>query len=591
MNNIDLRGAPFYLNEKEIGWVEKTRGSMTIEEKIGQLFFLIGMNPKDLKDVVTTIQPGGMMYRTAGADKLIKAYKVLQENSHIPMLLAANLEAGGNGLIEEGTDFGPNLQVAATDNPEQAYRLGLICGREAQAVGANMAFAPVIDINYNFRNPITNTRSFGDDPQRVAAMGAAYVKGAHDGGISVTIKHFPGDGTDGRDQHLVTTPNSLSYRDWMETFGAAYKQSIQAGARGLMVGHIAFPAYIQEKYPEQAEKLAGMPATVNPILLQKLLREELGYNGLTMTDASLMTGFGQAGKRSDLVPLTIAAGCDMFLFTRQPKDDYNYMMAGYTQGIITDERLDEAITRILAIKASLGIYNKSPKELVPQSFNFDQREHKQWAKELADQSVTLVQDKQSILPLKPTEKKNIGVIVNGNEGGMETLLKNLPGFKGKLLRIAMALKNLGKKQLKPHEKLIAEFNKRGFNAFEYSFGDILSVMKEMNEPLDNWTSRFDAIIYVAKWNTMSNQTSLQLQYRAAGFDAPWWIHDIPTILVSLANPYHGYDLPMIETVVNAYHSNNAIIESVVEKLCGESEFKGISPVRLDFQEFTGKLPG
>lgn len=591
MKKIDLKGNPFYLEDTDIQWVEKTKKNMTIEEKIGQLFFLMGFttNKKELAKTVETIKPGGMMYRTTTVKKLNAVYEVLQGKSDIPMLLAANLEAGGNGLIDEGTNFGHQLLVAASDNVENAYRLGLISGREGASVGANMAFAPILDINYNFRNPITNIRSFGDHPDRVAKMGAAYVRGARDAGISVTIKHFPGDGTDGRDQHLVTTSNHLNVGDWMKSFGHAYKESIEIGALGLMVGHIAFPKYFEEKYPEHMA-LKAMPATLNPILLNQLLREELGYNGLTMTDASLMTGFGEKGRREDLVPQSIAAGCDMFLFTRSPQDDYQYMMAGYRKGIITDARLDEALTRILATKAALGLHQKTKAQLVPNAFHqVNVAEHQAWAKDLADEGITLVKDDQHILPLSPTKHKKIGVLYNGNGAGMAELFKNVKGLKGALMRTAMTAMSMGKRELKPYEKLIKELNNNGFEAFFYDFGDIFAVMKDTNRPLAEWSAQFDAIIYLAKWETMSNQTSLQLQYKAMGFDAPWFIHEVPTILVSLASPYHGYDLPMIPTVINAYSPTEPIYKAVVDKLMGRSVFKGISPVRLDFKEFSGSI--
>lgn len=591
MNKIDLKGNPFYLSHEDIKWVESTKDKMSIEEKIGQLFFLIGFTTKkkELEQVVSKIKPGGMMYRTTTAKKLSPVYDLLQKNSDVPMLLAANLEAGGNGLIEEGTHYGHQMLVAASDNVENAYRLGLIAGKEGASLGANMAFAPIIDINFNFRNPITNIRSFGDNPDRVAKMGAAYVEGAKDAGISVTIKHFPGDGTDGRDQHLVTTPNNLSYEDWIETFGKAYKTSIEAGARGLMVGHISLPSYFAEKYQEY-NHLKDMPATLNPILINKLLREELGYNGLTMTDASLMTGFGQKGKRKDLVPMSIAAGCDMFLFTRQPEDDYKFMMDGYKNGIITDERLDEALTRILAIKASLGLHKCTHEELVPDAFHkVNTDEHEKWAKELADEAVTLVKDDQNILPLNPKKHMKIGVLYNGNDGDMREIFKNIPGLKGVITRTMMSIMTMGKKDLKPYEKLVNKLKAKGFDAFYYDFGDIMSVFKDMNKPLEEWTNQFDVIIYLTKWETMSNQTSLQLQYKAMGFDAPWFINEVPTILVSLANPYHSYDLPMIKTVINGYSPTEHVYDAIIEKMMGISEFKGVSPVNLDFKEFEGVL--
>ncbi len=586
MIGMDLKGNPFFLDDEQIQWVDSTKNGMSTVEKIGQLFFLLGSTTeeKELKSLLQNIKPGGFMFRSTSIKRLSSAYKVLQKNSLIPLLLAANLETGGNGLVAEGTRFGSQMLCAATGNVENAYRMGLICGREGAAAGANMTFAPVVDINYNFRNPIVNVRSFGDNPETVAEMGAAYIKGAHEAGLCVTVKHFPGDGTDGRDQHLVTTYNLLGVNDWLDTFGKVYKACIEEGARGLMAGHIGFPAYFDETAADHPD-LRLIPASLNPVLLNRLLRKELGYNGLILSDSSRMTGFDAAGKRRDLVPGAIAAGCDMFLFTRQPEEDFGYMMEGYRNGVITDERLDDALTRILALKASLKLNNRSREALDPDKFwSLNLAEHRVWAKEAADQGITLVKDDLSILPLDPSKHRRIGVMYNGNRVPNDLLNKNIPGIKGFFSKILMALSLSRKESPQPYKELINRLHTRGFEAFYYSFEDILSVRAEMNKPLDKWKEQFDVIIFLAKWDVVSNQTSLRVQFKALGFDAPWFTAEVPTILVSLANPYHGYDLPMVKTVINAYSSAPEVYDAVVEKLTGESSFKGVSPVKFDFRE-------
>ncbi len=483
--------------------------------------------------------------------------------------------------------LGNPMLIGATNNEENAYQLGLICGKEGANVGCNMAFAPVIDINYNFRNPVTNVRSFGDNPQKVSKMSMNYVKGAQDANVCVTIKHFPGDGIDGRDQHLVTTVNPLSYQKWMKTYGEVYKESINFGARGLMVGHISLPKYMDKVKPNNP-KLRNIPATLNKDLIEGLLRTELKYNGLTMTDASLMTGFAQEGKqRKDIVPLSIAAGCDMLLFTRLPSEDYQFLMDGYKNGIITEQRLDDAITRILALKASLNLHKKSLNELVPKILDTKMLEnHKAISARIADESVTLVRDTQKLLPLSPKKHKKVGVIFNGNSGGMEELLKGIPGIKGFLINATLKLSSLlGKKKYTSIELFVKKLRANGFDAFEYDFGDILTVLNDMNKPLKDWTSKFDLIIYFTKWEQMSNQTSLQVKYKAMGFDAPWFVEEVPTMLINVANPYQGYDFPMIKTVINGYSPKEDVYDSIIEKIMGKSNFKGISPIRLDFEEF------
>jgi beta-N-acetylhexosaminidase len=176
---IDLSKKPYYLNDTQISFVKEKTKNMTLEEKVGQLFFVISQddNRVDLKDFIDKYKPGGMMFRPEAAEKIKREIELIQEVSDIPLFMAANLESGGNGLIAEGTWFGTPLQIAATDDPENAYLLGKVAGHEAAQVGANMAFAPIVDIDVNFRNPIMNTRTFGSSQKRVLEMSLAECEG------------------------------------------------------------------------------------------------------------------------------------------------------------------------------------------------------------------------------------------------------------------------------------------------------------------------------------------------------------------------------------------------------------------------------
>ena len=255
---IDLRASPFFLSEESITWVQGALSSMTPEEKIGQLFCITagGENPQTLGELVQRYQPGGFMFRSAPAAQVLAAYQAMDKASKIPLLLPANLEAGGNGIATEGTYFAKEMEIAATEDPEQAHRLGEICGCEAGALGCNWSFAPIIDIDYNWRNPITNVRTFGSDPDTVLAMARAYCQGIRDSGaqMAVCIKHFPGDGRDERDQHLLATVNDLPAPQWEETYGRVYKALIDEGAETVMVGHIYQPAMTRKINPSLQEK-------------------------------------------------------------------------------------------------------------------------------------------------------------------------------------------------------------------------------------------------------------------------------------------------------------------------------------------------
>ena len=314
---MDLKGKPFYLDDEAVAWVENTRNAMTEDEKIQQLFFpaLFYYDEAGISTILQKLRPAGVMFRPCSAEQAVTAAEILQRKSKIPMLIAANLEKGGSGIVSEGTLLGSPMEIAATaDYEENARRLGTLCAREGKAVGANWAFAPIIDIDSNYRNPITNTRTFGSDPDRVTACGKAFTEACQKLGVAVSIKHFPGDGQDDRDQHLVSSVNDMDCETWMDTYGKAYKASIDAGALTCMIGHIMQPAWQKRLNPALRDEEI-MPGSLSPELVgeEGLLRKVLGFNGLIATDATTMAGFTIPMPRRDAVPCAIASGADIFL--------------------------------------------------------------------------------------------------------------------------------------------------------------------------------------------------------------------------------------------------------------------------------------
>lgn len=553
---IDLKKKPFNLDDSDISWVKDTLNSMTLKEKIGQLFCPVGTtsNEEELKDFLKEYNPGGMMYRPSEGNEIRITHKTLQDNSKIPLLLAANLEAGGNGIAVNGTYYGKQMQVAATDDKELAYKLGIICGREGRAVGCNWAFAPIVDIDMNFRNPITNVRTFGSNPNRVLEMAKEYMRGINENGVIATIKHFPGDGVDERDQHLLSSVNSLSVDEWDKTFGKVYKGMIDEGAQCVMVGHILLPNYSKMLNPNLSDEEI-MPATLSKELLNGLLREKLGFNGLIVTDATPMIGFNVAERREIAVPKAIASGCDVFLFNKNIKEDFEFMINGVESGIVTEERINEAVTRILATKAALGLHKNKQlleeKELQILKCN----EHEEWAKECADKSVTLVKDTQNLLPISPKKYKRVRLYIIGEE--------NNGGFKD---GSSATFKIKGKLESEGFEVDIYDNKKLDFREiFEGGINEL--------------KSKYDLVIYVANVETASNQTTVRIDWiHLMAANAPWFVKDIPTMFISLSNPYHLLDVPMIKTFINAYSSSEYVVDAVIEKITGKSEFKGMNPV-------------
>lgn len=531
---MDLKRKPFYLDDTAIEWVNNTLNGLTEDEKIGQLFFPIGFSTeKEYLNHLRSLGIGGLFFRPGVAEEVQQTYEYMQRTSKVPLLTAANLEDGGNGSSLEGTAFGNQMAVAATNQTSDAYTLGKIASSEGKAVGVNFGFSPVVDLDLNFRNPITNVRTYGSDVERVIKNAKEYIQAFHDNGIMTSIKHFPGDGVDERDQHLLTSINSLSVDNWKKTFGKVYQELIDFGSKAVMVGHIAFPAYSGDE----------MPATLSPQLLQDLLRNELGFNGLTITDATPMVGFCSAMKRSEAVPYTIQAGCDMLLFNRVLEEDIQYMKDGLSKGILTKERLDEAVTRILATKASLGLH---------QTINHGTAKFEDFREEqldLADRSITLVKDTQNMLPLSVEKHKRVLLQLLGSFNSNERVL----------------------------EKVKAELEKRDFEITVYepetNFFDLGTVTSFSND--------YDAVLYVANIQNASNQTVTRVHWHTLfglGNNLPWFTKEVPTMLLSFGNPYHLYDLPTVDTVINAYCNYDHFIEMAIKKVTGESSFKGVSPV-------------
>ena len=531
---MDLKRKPFYLDDTAIEWVNNTLNELTEDEKIGQLFFPIGFSTeKEYLNHLRSLGIGGLFFRPGVAEEVQQTYEYMQRTSKVPLLTAANLEDGGNGSSIEGTAFGNQMAVAATNQTSDAYTLGKIASSEGKAVGVNFGFSPVVDLDLNFRNPITNVRTYGSDVERVIKNAKEYIQAFHDNGIMTSIKHFPGDGVDERDQHLLTSINSLSVDNWKKTFGKVYQELIDFGSKAVMVGHIAFPAYSGDE----------MPATLSPQLLQDLLRNELGFNGLTITDATPMVGFCSAMKRSEAIPYTIQAGCDMLLFNRVLEEDIQYMKDGLSKGILTKERLDEAVTRILATKASLGLH---------QTINHGTAKFEDFREEqldLADRSITLVKDTQNMLPLSVEKHKRVLLQLLGSFDSNERVL----------------------------EKVKAELEKRDFEITVYepetNFFDLGTVTSFSND--------YDAVLYVANIQNASNQTVTRVHWHTLfglGNNLPWFTKEVPTMLLSFGNPYHLYDLPMVDTVINAYCNYDHFIEMAIKKVTGESSFKGVSPV-------------
>ena len=557
---VDLTSQPYNLSAGQIQWVEDTLAGMSDEEKCGQLFtnlFWFGVdtfsgNALTHQQILDKYHIGGARWQGGKAKQCQELLNSLQSLSKIPLLVAANCDAGGNGACSDGTYIASGAQCEASGDLQVAFNAGYVSAREAGALGVNVNFDPCVDILFNWRNTIVNTRAYGTNADDVIRYTSAYIEGYRAGaaGNMVTcIKHFPGDGTEERDQHLVLGVNELSPEDWDASFGKVYQHHIDHGVEMFMAGHIALP-YYQKKLNPRLKDEDILPATLAEELITGLLKEQLGFNGMVITDASHMLGMTSAMRREDYVPAAIAAGCDMFLFFNDLEEDFNSMLNGYRQGVISAERMNDAVRRVLGLKAKLNLHKKKEAGTLLKSEQDLEvvgcTEHLAMRADAADKGITLVKNTLNQLPIRPETHKRIRLYyLQGEVGGIHAA---------------------GAKTL---ETFVVELEKRGF---EVTVNDGNSRVK--GRTLE-YRQNVDAAIVVADVVGYGAQNNYRIQWKTAmSNECPWYVWEVPTVMVSLNFTTHLHDATMVKCYINAYHNNEEIIRQVVDKIMGESEFKG-----------------
>ncbi len=564
---IDLSAKPFYLGKEQEEWVRSTLARMSEDDKIKQLFIDMATPVPEptIRELVAERKYGGLRYMNKDSKTLSALLNSYKSVSKIPLIIASNTEAGGNGACSDGTELGYETKIAATNDIKYASALGEVSAKEAKAVGCNTLFAPIVDIHRNWRNPIIATRTFGSDEKKVAEYSIAYMRAAQKHGVACVCKHFPGDGIDERDQHLANSVNSLSKKEWNKTFGYVYKSLIEAGVEGIMVGHIMLPAYQKER----DENGGCLPATLSGELLQGLLRKKLGFNGLIITDASHMVGMTGIMARREIIPRSIAAGCDMFLYYNEYTEDFGYVKYGIKRGILTRERLEEAVTRILAFKARLNLHKPAPAQDISV---VGCAEHKALADEVAHKAITLVKNNQKdVLPITTKKYKKILLIAHNSVNPFNSFISS--------------------DKVKYNDILKSELERRGFTVEVYtpvleqlsraSESEVKQIMGKLytsKSPIKDLVDKYDLVIQLASVPGNGVVQRIDFALTKGSIDMPWYVHELPVVFVSVNSPFHLFDVPQVQTYINCYDGNENTIKALCQKLTGEEQFTGVSPV-------------
>ena len=396
-------------------------------------------------------------------------------------------------------------------------------------------------------------------------------------GFACVAKHFPGNGLDFRDAHLSNNVNDFTEEKWMQTYGQVYKTLIEGGLDGIMGGHIMMPTYMREQNPD-IKDTEMLPATLCKEIMTGLLRDKLGFNGMVVTDASHMVAMTNRMTRKEMLPLSINAGCDMFLFFNDPDEDFTTMLDAYKSGIITEERMEEALTRILGLKAHMGLHKKEKENLCPNGDDLQtilhKSEYKSYSSKISRDAITLVKSlDKDVLPLSPEKAKRI-------------LIVPIKGVDNPLMALAAMAMGGGAQRKTPAEKLCERLENHGFEVsiYESPIEKIKAMVARGEKPslnlyfagkhsIEDFRNQQDLVISL--FDVMNGHPSFGLS--KGGGEIPWYVHELPVVGISVNKPTMLADCPMLRTYINAYDSNDDTMDALVDALL-TGDFRGKDPI-------------
>lgn len=531
-------------------WVEERLRKMSIADKVGQMIvakvdaqYPSCTDPQYLliSRLASEGKIGGIMFLKGDLMSAGMLANHFQAVSDVPLLVSADMERGLAMRLDGATRFSPAMAVSAAGNPELARSMSAIVAMEARAVGIQQNYAPTVDLNINPANPVINTRSFGDSIPLAISMSAAVIDGLQSNGVVATAKHFPGHGDVTVDSHLAL-PVLEGNRKRLDNYELQpFRAAIDQGVLSIMIGHLAVP------------QLTGSlePASLSETIVNRLLREELGFKGLIVTDALNMKALQNGQPIETVFIKAVQAGNDMLLFPDDPELTHQVVTAAVERGEISESRIDKSVRRILLLKHWLGLDREKLVDLSRVNQLVAQPQSTLIAATIAEQSLTLVRDRDAKLPLKlPADGKVVNIIINDRAG--ETAGSSFA------------------------EKLGTQYN---VTPFRFTPASTLKEYQKASEALE----QASAVILTTGIQAWSNASSSRLSSYQLDFirNLPAMLPEgTPVIFISFGTPYIFGAFPEIGTALCAYSENDYSEAAVIRVLNGEISPKGKLPVSL-----------
>jgi beta-N-acetylhexosaminidase len=557
-------------------WANQQLGKMSLDEKIGQLIS-VGINAtflnqdseafKALRHQVVDNHVGGIILFRGPVYESVMLVNRMQELAKYPLLISSDLEAGSGMRFDDTVNFPWNMAIAATGNPDYARRAGELTAREARALGIRQIYAPVADVNNNAANPVINVRSYGEDPVQVGRFVAAFIEGAQHGGVMATAKHFPGHGDTATDSHRGLPEIDVTRARLDAVEFVPFRAAVNAGVGSVMTGHIGLPRIdstaitplprdVKQK-PVETEDGAEivvengtMPTTLSPVM-NGILRRELHFDGLIVTDAMSMSGLTLYFTQEEASVRALAAGADMLLKPADPDAAFRGVRDAVKKGRLSEQRIEESARKVLAAKYDLGL---SQQRLTPLD-EIDRlvagKEAMQLADDIAGDAITLVRNDASLLPLKLTPATRIFnlAITNGDDRA----------FVAQTFIAAMA---------------------RGAQKMETVVLDDRSSDAEVQKALDD-AGRANLVI-VSMYGRVRTGQARSVALPEPGMKALNELlnRQTPLIGISFGNPYVLLSFPKLQTYLVAYGDMQSLQEATAQALLGQSDITGRLPISL-----------
>ncbi|HSW38744.1 MAG TPA: glycoside hydrolase family 3 N-terminal domain-containing protein, partial [Acidobacteriota bacterium] len=392
-------------------WVDTTLNELTLREKIAQLIqirvpgrFINRLSPEflSISEQVRNNRIGGVCLFAGNVFDSAMLLNELQGISHLPLIVSSDFERGASFRIADTTSFPWTMALGAAGSEQLAYQKGKVTAREARALGVHWIFAPVMDVNNNPANPVINIRSFGEDPRLVARLGAAFIRGAIEGGVLTTAKHFPGHGDTATDSHIGLPVLKMDLSRLQALEFIPFISAIEAGVDSIMTAHVAVPGVTGQ---------SGTPATLSPMILTDILRNKLRFDGLVVTDALEMAGITDHYWNGLAAVRAIQAGADVLLLPTDAAVAINEIERAVKRGEISEARIDESVRRVLQAKYRLQLHINRQADLTLIGDIVASPENLRYAQEIADRSITVVKDDRRLLPINPLDGKRIFSLV------------------------------------------------------------------------------------------------------------------------------------------------------------------------------------